>query len=96
MKTWPALGEAAFRECQPHHQAGEGISVQQKGNVVGTSAMPEPVEPCQLKGFVQEISTPQKVSSATGAFQWDCWAGLAFPGCKLGFGRILLEKPFNV
>ena len=58
MKIWSALGEAAFRECQPHHQAGEGILVQQKGNAVGTSAVPEPGEPCQLKGFVQEIPTP--------------------------------------
>lgn len=49
-----------------------------------------------LKGFGQEVPTPCNASSATGAFQWDCWAGLAFLGCKLGFERILLEKPFNV
>lgn len=58
VKTWPALGQTALRECQSHHRAGEVISVQQKGNVVGMSAVPEAGEPFQLKGFVQAILTP--------------------------------------
>lgn len=36
------------------------------------------------------------MSAATGAFQWEHWAGLTFPGCKQVVGRILLEKLFNV
>lgn len=90
VKTWPALEETAFRECHPHHQAGEVISVQQKGNVVGKSAVPKAGEPCQLKGFVQGIPTPWNVSSATSATEMPPvaplgWAG--FPGVQTGIWK---------
>lgn len=40
------------------YQAGEGISVQPKGNAVGMSAVLELGVPQQLKDFVQKIPTP--------------------------------------
>lgn len=67
------------------YQAGEGISVQPKGNAVGMSAVLELGEPQQLEGFVQKRSLLPEMHHwgiSGGLLGWDNLAGIIFLGYK--------------